>query len=164
MRASLATVEYFRGPIAVNDNRQNQTEGNEILRLLGRLEATVTAIQSDITDLKTEAKDDRTSTTENRRRMHEKMESLGRSVQQTDSTVRILGALVDKQGKDIEGVTKEVQALAPKVEATAAVVRRWTMRGGAIVAALSILAGGLWYLASTNWIALWRFVDQFIPK
>lgn len=148
----------------MNDNRQTPSEGNEILRILGRLEGTVSAIQQDISEFKSEVKDDRASTTENRRRMHEKIESVRDGLQKTDSTIRVLGELVDRQGKDVVGVKAEVAALVPKVERTEASLRRWTIKGGAVVTALAAVGGALWYLAATNWIAIWRFLDQFIPK
>lgn len=148
----------------MNDNRQTPSEGNEILRILGRLEGTVSAIQQDISEFKSEVKDDRASTTENRRRMHEKIESVRDGLQKTDSTIRVLGELVDRQGRDVVGVKAEVAALAPKVERTEAALRRWTIKGGAIVTALAAVGGALWYLAATNWLAIWRFLDQFIPK
>lgn len=165
MRASLAGVPtYSQGPIAVNDNRQTPSEGNEILRILGRLEGTVSAIQNDIAEFKAEVKDDRESTSENRRRMHEKIESVRDGLQKTDSTIRVLGALVDKQGKDLEGVQAELGGLKPTVEHTAATVRNWTIRGGLILTALAALGGTLWWALTTYGVALWRYIDQFVPK
>ncbi len=139
----------------MNDNRPG--EDNQILMLLGRLDGTVAAIQQDISELKEAAKEDRATTTESRRRLHEKLEGLSSRVQKTESTVRILGELVDRQGKD-------VLALTPKVDAMDATMKRWTLKGGAIVGGLAAVAGALWYVAAQNWVAIWRFIDQFIPK
>ena len=163
MRASLAPVPtYSQGLVAVNDNRAG--EANQILMLLGRLEGTVSAIQQDIAEIREAAKEDReavkedrASAGESRRRLHEKIEGLSSRVQKTESTVRVLGELVDKQGRD-------VKSLSPKVDAMDATMKRWTLKGGAVVTAIAAVGGALWYVAAQNWVAIWRFFDQFIPK
>lgn len=158
MRASLARVPaYSQGLVAVNDNHQTQDEGNQILLLLGRLEATVAAVQQDIAEIKTDAKEDRATTVDSRRRLHEKIEGLSSRVQKTESTIRVLGELVDRQGKD-------VAALTPTVEATAATVRNWTIRGGLVLGGLAALGGTIWWAITTYGVALWRFFDQFVPR
>lgn len=147
----------------MNDNGKRDDD-DPVLRVLGRLEATVAAMGQDIAEMKNDANRREDASTESRRRLHEKIESVRDGLQKTDSTIRVLGALVDKQGKDLEGVQAELGGLKPTVEHTAATVRNWTIRGGLILTALAALGGTLWWALTTYGVALWRFVDQFVPK
>lgn len=175
--AYLAPAIRSKGFIAVNDNakRDNEQTTNDIMRVLGRLEATVSGMGNDISEMKQsigadilEMKNDANrredSSTESRRRLHEKFDSIREGLQRTNGTVQVLGKLVDRQGKDIEALTKAQTKTAAVVASTAGTVKKWTLRGGLVVGALASLSGGAAYLVKTNWIAIWNFVNQFVPK
>lgn len=145
----------------MNDNERAPLVGDDVaarlLLMVGEMQGTVNGLREDIADVKGVMENDRATATASRRRIYEKLEEADKRTTKLESTVRVMGELVDKQGKD-------VTALIPKVEATASTVKQWTLRGGLVVAALSALAGGLWYVAAQNWVAIWRFVDQFMPR
>lgn len=163
--ASLAAVPFSQGPVAVNDNepedRARPLMGDEVgaklLLMVGEMQGTVNGLREDLAEVKGAMESDRAAATARGRRIYEKLEDADRRTTKLESTVRVMGELVDKQGKD-------VQALAPKVEAMDATMKRWTLKGGAVVGGLAMVAGALWYVAAQNWVSIWRFLDQFIPR
>jgi hypothetical protein len=165
--ASLASIAYSEGPIAVNDNAKpilSDDVGAKLLFMVGEMQGTMNALREDYQEIKGALEQDRHDATASRRRIYERLEDGDRRLTKMESTVRVVGELVDKQAKDIANTGAEIKALTPTVLATAATVRNWTIRGGALLGALALVGGGLWYLVTTYGVALWRFFDQFIPK
>jgi hypothetical protein len=155
--ASPASIAYSEGPIAVNDNRPSgPADGGsgQVLFLLGELSASVKAIHDDLVEVKASAQIDREEARTSRHRIHERLDdAIGRLVK-AESTIRVMGKVVDR-------ADKRVNEMEPVVRATAKVL---AVRGSIIVAAATAIGGGAWYVLSTNWVAIWRFLDQFIPR
>lgn len=183
--SSVAYLISAKGFAAVNDNLQR--DDDPILRILGRLEATVqnvqkgldemrAEVQSDILEIKTTAKEDRHDTSISRRRLHEKFEGLQRDVQATTSGLNILGKLVDKQTKDVETlmtevadlkpvvatVNEEVKTLKPIVIATSETIKVWAWRVGKVTAAVVFFAGALGWVTQNYGPVIWRFVTSIL--
>jgi chromosome segregation ATPase len=135
----------------VNDNAKPSER--DLGMLLGELKAQVAALHTDISEVRNALSE----ASESRRRVHEKIDAVDHRLVVLESTVTVMGGVVSKQ-------TERMDHIEPTVEATAATVKTWALRLGLVATMVGILGGAAWYGLSNWGVALWRFVDQFIPK
>lgn len=120
--------------------------------LLGRLEEGLAGMREDMAEVKLEVQRDRVDASESRRRVYEKLEGAELRLEQVDSTVRVLGGVVEKQ-------TNRIDALEPTVRKTAKNVAQWNWRWGLVVAGVTFIGTGIWWLIRPNAGAIWTFIQ-----
>jgi hypothetical protein len=104
--------------------------------------------------VKASAQADRNEARTSRHHAYARLDDAISRLVKAESAIRVMGKVVDR-------ADKRINELEPIVKASATTLA-W--RGGIIVTAATAVGAGLWWVLSNNWLAIWRFVDQFIPK
>ena len=139
----------------MNDNRDRRPD--EMILLLGELKGMVTDIKDDVDEVKKTMESDRTESSASRRRMYDKLDGVDRRLTKMESTVTVMGGVIEKQ-------TQRIDQIEPIVKKTAASVKQWTLRWGAVVGAVTAVGGFLWWLVSGNWGEIWKFLTRLFQQ
>ena len=107
-------MEYHGGGIRAGELTGMAGE-NEVLRVLGRLEAKVDSLAEDQRDDRDAARDDREAARISRARIHERLDEHATLIGQVQSDIRVAAGIDAQVRVELDGMAKAIKAHEPAV-------------------------------------------------
>jgi len=148
-----------------------QQQLGAILEAIGGLKAHVEGLRRDIGEIKTEAEASEERSRESRARLYERVDELAKITMRVEGEAKVatltsaqardgvghLASKVDEHSRKLDGHIKVVMPVVRKV-------RRLEWRVTLFLTGLTAVGGGLWWLITSNFGAIWKGLVSLLPR
>ena len=148
-----------------------QQQLGAILEAIGGLKANVEGLRRDLGELKSEGEASEQRSRESRAKLYERVEDLALTISRVEGEAKLATATSAQARDGVGHLAKTVEDHSRKLDAHIKVVmpvlrkvKRLEWRVTLFLTALTAVGGGIWWLITSNFGAIWKGIVSLLPR